>query len=222
MSSSTPRPLTILGRKLPLEEWINVLTHGFGIILTLFAVPFLMYDASKVLSSIQFFGVLVFAFGLLFMYSSSTAYHLAIKEKTKKSLKVLDHIAIFVLIGGSYTAFILTYLYNETGAIFLIVMWAIIATGIILKLFFTGRFEWVSLLLYLVLGWMVVFIYDDITVLMSDGVLFWLVAGGLSYTVGTIFYTVKQIPFGHAIWHLFVMGGTIAHFVSYYAGILDF
>ena len=212
----------IFSRNLPTTEWLNVLTHGIGIILTLIAIPFIITVSTDVLTTGQLIGVLAFCFGLLFMYSSSTAYHYAMRERSKKLLKILDHIAIFILIGGSYTAFVLTYLNNSTGWIFLGIMWSIITVGIILKLFFTGRFEWVSLMLYLVLGWMVIFIYSDMTAVMPEAVKYWLITGGLSYTFGTIFYAVKQIPHGHAIWHLFVMGGTVTHYVSLYSGITDY
>lgn len=213
--------MRLFKRALPLEEWYNVTTHFAGLIFSLIAIPFLIILSSQGQTAGQIVGVIFFCFGLLFMYASSTAYHWAIKDSIKNALKILDHISIFMLIGGSYTAFILTYLNTKQGWIFLAIQWTIISFGILFKIFYTGKYEWLSLLLYLVLGWMVVFIFEEVTLHMSSLTLWLMIVGGASYTIGTIFYAVKKIPFGHAIWHLFVIGGTATHYFSLYSGIAE-
>lgn len=196
------------------HERYNVITHGFGFVLFLCLSPFLLMKANSFSSLL---GAAIFCVSLLCVYATSTAYHHAKQESLKSLFRKLDHIAIYLLIGGSYTAFILQY-YNETGGYtFMMVHWGIIVLGIIFKMFYTGKFELFSTLLYLVLGWMVVFIYDDITRDMSTFALSTVAVGGIFYTVGVIFYVVEKIPYNHAIWHLFVLGGSISHYISIFS-----
>ena len=196
---------------LPINEKVNVLTHGAGLLLSVLLCPFLLFSENL---TAQFLGLCVFTFGLIFMFFSSTFYHLANKDVRKNRWRVVDHISIFFLIGGTYTPFILYYFNTREGYIFLAIHWLIIAGGVLFKLIFKTKYEIVSLALYLVLGWMVLFIYDDISKNMSDAVKFWLMAGGLSYTVGVFFYVKTKIQWNHAIWHVFVMLGSAGHFIA--------
>lgn len=205
--------------KLSLPEKWNFYSHGVALLLTILFSPLLIIKAFSHLSFLQGMGVSVFCLGIAFMYFSSTAYHISISKHIKEKFRRLDHISIFVLISSSYTAFILTFYNEPKGLVFLSVHWLISFLGIILKVFMTGKLEYLSLLLYLVLGWMVVFIYDDISANMSSFSLYLLIAGGLFYTVGVIFYARKKMKYGHAIWHLFVIGGTVTHFLAINAGI---
>lgn len=200
-----------LYQKLPLDEKANVLTHGAGLILALLFSPVLLFSQAF---SPQFWGLCVFILGMTFMFFSSTFYHLSNIEVLKNAWRIVDHISIFLLIGGTYTPFILYYYYTPDGLKFLLLHWIIIASGILFKLIFKTRFEIVSLALYLVLGWMVVFIYDDISKNMSDIVKYWLIGGGLSYTIGVYFYVRTSIQWNHAIWHIFVLFGCAGHYIA--------
>jgi hemolysin III len=200
-----------LYQNLPSDEKANVITHGSGLILTLLFAPFLLVSEPW---SIQLVGLTVFVFGMLTMFFSSTFYHLANKEVRKNRWRIADHISIFILIGSTYTPFIFYYYYTEDGLSFLILHWCIIFFGIIFKLIFKTKYEIVSLGLYLILGWMVVFIFKEISYGMSLPVFIWLIAGGLSYTFGVFFYVRTSIPWHHAIWHVFVMLGCFGHYIA--------
>lgn len=200
-----------LYKNLPADEKANVITHGLGLILALIFTPILLLSEPL---SIRFFGLIVFAFGMISMFFSSTFYHLANKEIRKNRWRIADHISIFILIGCTYTPFILFYYHTEPGIKFLTIHWSIIFFGILFKLIFKTKYEIVSLGLYLVLGWMVVFIFNEISKSMSFPVFFWLIAGGLSYTIGVYFYVRTRIQWHHAIWHIFVMLGCLGHYIA--------
>lgn len=198
------------------HEFFNRLTHGFGLILSILFLVFVIYSNytsshPKELGSIGLFGA-----SLILMMAVSTAYHTMQNPDVKYLLRKLDHIAIYLLIGGSYTAYILNFYNTTEGIKFLMVHWAVIAVGVIFKLFYTGRFEILSTLLYLFLGWMVVFIYKQIQLAMPEDILNLVIIGGLFYTVGVIFYVVEKIPYNHAIWHVFVLLGAFSHFLGLY------
>lgn len=198
----------------------NALTHGLGIVLSLVGIPFLLYLALKKAEVSVIVGTASFCIGLLAVFISSTAYHLASEQKLKFLLRKVDHIAIYFLIGGSYTAYILYYLNENGGLIFLLVHWSIIALGIIFKLFYTGKYEIVSTLLYLFLGWMVLPIIKPLTENMSDVVFNLVLAGGIAYSVGVIFYVWEKYEINHAIWHIFVLLGSGFHFYGLYYSFL--
>lgn len=197
------------------EEKANVITHGMGLLLIILLSPLLIF---KMLDGSQWnlIGAISFCLGALFVFFSSTYYHLAQQEKRKKVWRTIDHIAIFFLIGGTYTPFILKYHFTREGLIFLGIHWCIIAAGVIFKIFFTGRLEIISTILYLFLGWMVIFIIRPVTEGMSDTVLIWMIVGGISYTAGVIFYAWERLPFNHSIWHIFVLAGCMSHFMAIY------
>jgi hemolysin III len=150
------------------------------------------------------------------MFLSSTIYHITNKDILKNRWRIVDHISIFLLIGSSYTAFILLYYPTSFGLKFLAAHWVIIVFGIIFKLIFKTRFEIVSLALYLCLGWMVVFIYQDITANMTTIVENWLLAGSAFYTIGVLFYIQTKLAWNHAIWHIFVIFGCASHYLALY------
>lgn len=196
-----------------MDEKVNVITHAFGLLLALIMCPFLIFSEHNPL---HFYGLCFFSFGLIFMFFSSTFYHLANKDIRKNRWRLVDYISIFLLIGGTYTPFILYYHNTPDGWVFLAIHWLIIASGVIFKIVFRSKYEIISLVLYLVLGWMVVFIYDDISINMTDKVKFWLIAGGISYTIGVFFYVRTKIQWHHAIWHIFVILGGMGHFIALY------
>ncbi|MDB4113505.1 hemolysin III family protein [Flavobacteriaceae bacterium] len=193
------------------EEFWNTLTHFIGIVLSLIGLPLLIM-ANNNLSSFSLVSILFFEFGLLFVYISSTLYHYVDNIKLKKKLRTLDHISIFYLIAGSYAPVCLITLYNHSGIeIFLIVL-AIMLIGTFFKLFYTGKYEKFSLFLYLAMGWLIAFKINTLIDLISFNGLALIIASGLLYTFGTYFYSSEKIKYSHAIWHLFVLGGSITHY----------
>lgn len=202
----------------PEEEKANTLTHGLGVLVILLTYPMLFMKSYKGDSWITMIGLIMFAFGSIFMYSSSTLYHYAKDPVKKAKLRVVDHISIFFLIGGTYSAVVQRYVPEQTAVWFMAVMWGIILAGSILKIFFTGKYQWLSVMLYLFLGWMAVFIARPLNDNMSPLVFYWIAAGGLAYTFGVLFYKNQKLKYSHAIWHLFVLAGTAFHFIAIYKG----
>lgn len=199
------------------EEFWNSLTHFTGIILTLIGVPFLITQNSD-LTKLELFSLLFFQFGLLFMYTSSTLYHYVQNIRIKKILRVVDHISIYYLIAGSYAPVCLITLRDHSGIeIFLIVI-SLMLLGTLFKIFFTGKFEKLSLYLYLLMGWLIIIKIDELINLINFRGLLLVIASGLLYTIGTYFYSSKTIKYSHSIWHLFVLGGSVTHyfFVLFY------
>lgn len=199
------------------EEFWNSLTHFTGIILTLIGVPFLITQNSD-LTKLELFSLLFFQFGLLFMYTSSTLYHYFQNIRIKKILRVVDHISIYYLIAGSYAPVCLITLRDHSGIeIFLIVI-SLMLLGTLFKIFFTGKFEKLSLYLYLLMGWLIIIKIDELINLINFRGLLLVIASGLLYTIGTYFYSSKTIKYSHSIWHLFVLGGSVTHyfFVLFY------
>ncbi|MDB5228691.1 MAG: channel protein hemolysin family [Bacteroidota bacterium] len=193
------------------KEIANTITHGVGILFFLTAIPFLLYKACHV-KTIYLIACVVFAVGLIMVYSSSTLYHAIQNENVKRKLRVYDHISIYMLIGGSYTPFIAKYLVSPTASTFLTIIWCIIALCVALKFFFTGKYDFISTLSYLGLGWMAVFIGKPMLHDMPSNVMWLLIFGGLSYSLGVIFYAWKKFTYHHAVWHCFVLCGSVTHF----------
>jgi hemolysin III len=146
------------------------------------------------------------------LFSASTLYHAIRNESKKHIFRIIDHISIYLLIAGSYTPVTLLTLSESRGWLLFGLVWGIAALGLILKLFFTGRFEIFSILLYLVMGWLIVFDFSALVNNMATNSLLLLFIGGLFSTVGIVFYAIEKIPYNHVIWHLFVLGGAICHF----------
>ena len=193
------------------EEFWNSLTHFTGLILTLIGLPFLITQNSD-LTKLELFSLLFFQFGLLFMYTSSTLYHYVQNIRIKKILRVVDHISIYYLIAGSYAPVCLITLRDHSGIeIFLIVI-SLMLLGTLFKIFFTGKFEKLSLYLYLLMGWLIIIKIDELINLINFRGLLLVIASGLLYTIGTYFYSSKTIKYSHSIWHLFVLGGSVTHY----------
>ena len=193
------------------EETLNALTHGFGALLGIVGLILLIvFQQNK--TPFSLFSVIVYGLSIIILFSASTLYHWVKNDKLKHYFRILDHISIYLLIAGTYTPVALITLNTSLGWELFWIEWGITFLGIILKVFFTGRFEFVSVLLYLILGWLVVIDYAALShAIGSNGTLL-LFAGGLSYTVGIIFYALERIPYSHVIWHLFVLGGAICHY----------
>lgn len=195
------------------EAWANTLTHGIGLLLSLVGLGFILGLALQG-EAIHIAGGTVFGVTLVLMYAASTLYHVPVKPQLKRLLRTLDHIAIYLLIAGTYTPFLL--LYFEGGLLWtlLCLQWGIALAGAVFKLFFTGRFEILSVLVYVAMGWMVVFAVEPLVTAAPMGCIAWMAAGGLCYTGGLIFYAWRSLPYHHAIWHLFVLAGSFCHYLA--------
>ena len=193
------------------EEFWNVLTHFSGFIMSLIGIPFLfLFDNEfTVLSTLS---IILFSFGLLAVYSTSTLYHFTLKSELKKRFKVLDHISIYYLILGSYAPVCLITLYDYSGIGIFITVLILSIIGTIKKLFFTGNYEFISVLLYLAMGWLIIFDINSLFRLIDSNAKLLLILGGVSYTIGVIFYAFSSIKYFHSIWHLFVLAGSTLHF----------
>ncbi len=196
------------------QEIASSLTHAAGILFCLIGIPVLLFSASAQGTAITLWSVAIFGFGMLTVYMSSTLYHAIQHKRAKRILRVWDHISIFFLIAGSYTPIITKYTPPHTAFLFLSVMWGIVGVGVVQKIFFTGRFEALSVFLYLGMGWMAVFILKPLLHNMPLEIFWWMLAGGLCYTFGIIFYIWKRLHYHHAIWHVFVLGGTVFHYFA--------
>lgn len=200
----------------PKEELANSWTHGIGLILGMIGIPFLFVKVLESEKSSSMIGALLFSLGILMVYGFSTAYHASSNPKSKSRLQVMDHVSIYFLIAGSYTPMILAILKMETAVIFLGIIWGSVLVGTFFKLFFTGKFKTLSVVIYLTMGWLAVFFIQELVEKISLETLVWIGIGGLSYTMGVYFYVKSEKLYYHAIWHLFVLGGTAAHFVAVY------
>lgn len=198
------------------EELANAVSHGFGLVLGLIGIPFLLVKAMENGRFSALIAAMAFSLGILMVYTSSTLYHAAKNKKLKNRLQVLDHISIYFLIAGSYTPMVLAVLPKNQAIIFLSILWGSVLIGTFFKLFFTGRFKILSVAIYLLMGWLAVFFINEILEKISFQNLAWIGAGGLCYTIGVYFYMKSNKLFYHSIWHLFVLAGTISHFVVVY------
>lgn len=195
----------------PFEERLNAITHAIGALFGIVALVLLIvYNTQK--SDWSLFSVIVYGISIIILFTASTFYHAVKGEKRKHYFRIVDHISIYFLIAGTYTPVCLISLEQSLGWTLFFVVWGIAVFGVILKLFFTGRFEIFSTLLYLVMGWLIVFDFPNLSDTVGDGGVLFLFAGGLAYTVGIVFYAIHKIPFNHVIWHLFVLAGAICHF----------
>ena len=194
------------------EEFWNGLTHFTGVILTVIGIPLLFYFDNK-LTSLSTLSIILFSFGLLLVYSSSSVYHFVINPRLKKKFQILDHISIYYLILGSYAPVCLITLYEYSGINIFITVLILSIIGTLIKLFFTGRFQIFSLLLYLAMGWLIVIDINFLFELLNIEAKLLLIIGGLCYTLGTIFYSLDKIKYFHSIWHLFVLAGSVSHYL---------
>lgn len=202
------------------EERLNVLTHGFGVVLSIIALILMLIKSFQANESLSIISSLFFGISLILLYSASTLYHSATNPVSRIRLKIFDHAAIFLLIAGTYTPYCLVTLKGDTGWLIFGVVWSIAILGVIFKLFYTGKYERLSTIMYLGMGWVIVFAAKPLMDNLPSLGLYWLVAGGLSYTIGAIFYSINRIPFNHAIFHVFVLIGSFSHFYSIYNYVL--
>ncbi len=202
------------------EEWANVWTHAVGLLLAAGAAVGLLAAALQSGDPWRVTTLAVFGGALLAVYGVSTGYHLARSPALKRVLRRCDHAAIFVLIAGTYTPLTLVVLGGIWGWMLFSVVWAMAALGLILKFCCFNRFGWTQLGLTLVMGWLIVVAAPVVVPVLSAAGLGWLVAGGVAYTVGVFFFLWERLPYNHAVWHLFVMAGSVCHVMMMRAEVL--
>jgi hemolysin III len=196
------------------EEMANAITHGVGALASAAAGAVLVTLAAQSGTRMQQVSAIVFCGSLLLLYTASTLYHAIPTQAIKRKLKVCDHCAIYMLIAGTYTPFALIGLRGTVGWWLFGVAWGLATIGIVFKLFFTGRFKLFSTIVYIGMGWMAVFAIRPMLVKIPVSSLIWLLAGGIAYTAGTVFYHNERLRYSHAVWHLFVLAGSACHFVA--------
>jgi len=193
------------------EEFWNTLTHFIGLLLSLGGLPVLFYyDQSQ--TALSSYSILFFGLGLILLYAASTVYHFTSNFKLKEKFRVLDHISVFYLIAGSYAPVCLITLYEGKGVSLFLAIIIITLLGTAFKVFYTGKFEKLSLLIYLAMGWLIILDFNTVLTLIEFKGILLMIVGGLLYSIGTIFYSLQKVKYAHAIWHVFVLGGSTSHY----------
>ncbi|MGY0610980.1 MULTISPECIES: PAQR family membrane homeostasis protein TrhA [unclassified Luteimonas] len=201
------------------EELASALTHGLGATAALAGGAVLITLAALYGNGWQLGAAIVFGSSLLLLYLASTLYHSFQHPVLKGRLKVFDHCAIYLLIAGTYTPFTLIGLRGPWGWGLFAAIWTLALAGVVFKLFYTGRFKRLSTLVYVAMGWLVLVAIKPVLAALDAWTFGWLVAGGVFYTLGTVFYHRESIPYSHAIWHLFCIAGSVCHYVAVMAQV---
>lgn len=198
------------------EETLNILSHGLGFLLSIVALPFLILKSLNFIGFWKPLSFIIYGLSMIILYAASTFYHAAKNPKKRRRLNIFDHAAIYVLIAGSYSPFCLVALDSSLGWYMFVFVWLFALAGVILKLFYTGKFDKLSTALYLLMGWQVVFFIKPLMASLTLEGLQFLFAGGIFYSVGAILYSIKKLPYNHAIFHVFVLLGSLSHFLAIY------
>ncbi|PSW04489.1 hemolysin III family protein [Photobacterium rosenbergii] len=199
------------------EEMANSISHGLGMVFGIIGLVLLLVQAvSNGADALSITSLSIYGASMILLYLASTLYHAIPFERAKRALKTFDHCAIYLLIAGTYTPFLLITLRTPLAITLMAVIWAIALIGIALKIAFVYRFKRLSLATYLTMGWLSLIAIYPLAMTLATGGLVLLAAGGIVYSIGVVFYVNKRIPYNHAIWHLFVLGGTVLHFLAIY------
>lgn len=202
------------------EERLNVISHGLGLLLSVVGLILLIIKAGQLSAMALKVSYWIFGSSMIILYTASTLYHSVRERKLRYRLNILDHASIYILIAGTYTPFSLVTLEGTVGWIIFAVVWAFAIAGVILKLFFTGKFQTLSTIMYVAMGWIIVFAVKPLINNLSQDGLIWLFAGGISYTIGAIIFSIDKLKYNHAIFHLFVLFGTFCHFLAIYYHVI--
>lgn len=200
-------------------EKVNSLLHGAGILFGLISMPILIINASKNHNIAGVAGSGIYSFCFLLLFTFSTLYHGIQQPKIKEVLKILDHISIYFLIAGTYTPLILIFVNNSFGITLLVILWSLTLLGIVFKIFFTGRFEIVSTIIYVVMGWILFAGGKTFFENMPGPVIILVTIGGCLYSFGVIFYLWHKYTYHHAVWHMFVLAAAICHYVAVFISV---
>lgn len=204
-----------------LEERLNFLSHGVAALVSLIGTVVLIVLAARQSDPWKVLAFSIYGGSMTLLFLSSTLYHSATSPAARRLFKMLDHCAIFLLIAGTYTPFLLVNMRAGTGWLLFAIIWGLAAVGILLKLLYGHRLKALRVGIYLGMGWLIVFASSELAATVSQLGFGLVVAGGIVYTLGVVFYLVNRIPFNHAIWHLFVVGGSACHFLAVYYGVLN-
>ncbi len=199
------------------EEMMNTITHSLGAILALIGLGALVYRAQ---TTVEMVCAITYGLSMVLLFLASSLYHGFSTTPWKPLLKTLDHSAIYLLIAGSYTPFLLITLNNRIGMTMTVVVWGLAIAGVGFKLLAGQRFPKLSLATYLIMGWLCLLIIYPLSLVLPQQALWLLAGGGLLYTIGAVFYAMESIPYSHAIWHLFVLGGAALHYASIYGYVM--
>ncbi|WP_104203392.1 PAQR family membrane homeostasis protein TrhA [Billgrantia saliphila] len=207
-----------------LEELLNSISHGIGAALSLAGVIVLLVLASLAahVDPWKIVGISLYGVTLVLLYTASTLYHGVRHPRLKRMFQQLDHCAIYLLIAGTYTPFLLVNMRGPTGWTLFAIVWTLALAGIACKLAWPHRFTVPRVAIYLIMGWLVVFASGEMSARLPTTGIVLLAAGGITYTLGVIFFAISAIPYNHAIWHLFVLGGSTCHYFAVYAAVLPF
>jgi hemolysin III len=195
------------------EEIANAVSHGIGALLSIAALVILIVQAAVHGSVWHVVSFTIFGASLVILYTCSTLLH-SLRGKAKDVFEILDHSAIYILIAGTYTPFLLVTLRGPLGWTLFGIVWGLALVGIVFKAYFVKKFIVLSTLFYIGMGWMIILAFPSLLKLLPMGGIVWLVIGGLLYTVGSVFYVWRKVPYHHAIWHAFVIGGSVSHFFA--------
>ena len=206
--------------RLSLEEIANSITHGIGLLLSIAGFVVLLVFAILRGGASHIVACSIYGATLIALYTASTLYHAVVSPRLKRGLRIFDHSAIYLLIAGTYTPFLLLYLRGPWGWSLFGVVWGLAFAGIVFKFWFVGHFEYVSTAIYLAMGWLVIIAAKPVLAHVPMATLLWLLAGGLFYTGGVVFYAWRRLPYSHAVWHLFVLAGSTCHYCAILRAVL--
>ncbi len=198
----------------PFEEKLNIISHGFGFVLSIIGLVVLIYKSVSLGNSELVVSFSIFGASMVLLYAASTFYHSAKTDKKRHLLNILDHASIYILIAGTYTPYALVTLHGKTGWTILIIVWSIAFLGVILKLFYAGRYQVFSTIMYVLMGWIIIFAMRPLADTLPYNGLLWLAAGGISYTIGAVVFSIDKLHLNHAIFHIFVLLGSFCHYMS--------
>jgi hemolysin III len=201
-------------QRFQIEELVNSLTHGTGALLSAAGLIVLVVPACLHGTTLQIVSCSIYGTTLLLLYTASTLYHTVRSPRLKHIFKVIDHSCIYLLIAGTYTPFTLVTLQGSLGWTLFGLIWALAAAGIVFQIFFVYRFKILATIAYVLMGWVALIAIKPLLEALPAGGFAWLLAGGIVYTSGALFYLIKKLPYNHAIWHLFVLGGSACHYVA--------
>jgi hemolysin III len=204
----------------PLEEIANAITHGIGLLLSIAGFVVLLVLAALRGTAWHIVACSIYGATLICLYTASTLYHAVISPRVKRALRIFDHSAIYLLIAGTYTPFLLVSLRGPWGWSLFGVVWGLALAGVLFKFWFVERFAMLSTAVYIAMGWLVLIAAKPVITHLSLTAIIWLLAGGLAYTGGVIFFAAKRIPYSHAIWHLFVLAGSICHYFAVFSTVI--
>ena len=201
------------------EELANSITHGFGMLFGIVSIPILIATATQSGNTAGIIGAGIYGFCFLMLFTFSTLYHGFQHPKVKRTMMIMDHISIYFLIAGSYTPFILLFLNNKTGLTLLTILWSLTLLGIVFKVVFADRFNFLSTAIYVAMGWMLVVVARTFFSSIPESVATLIIAGGILYSIGVLFYLWGRFNFHHVVWHIFVLAASICHFAAVYLSV---